>query len=429
MTELFKKHKTELGILFLACMVRLLAVFFVADLSSPDQEEFGHVARNLLAGDGYSIWRYDESEGFNWNVGQPMPSAYMPVLYPWFLASVRFLFGSGETGHAVLYTLHAISGALLCVVVYRIAKFKFDERTSFWGSMCLAVSPVFVYVPTQVSAANVYVLLSMLTVLFVFRFEKSGDAKTSLVAGLLMGFTTLARAQLVLYSSAILVYWLVTRRDRFVRGATTFLIGVAVIMSPWVVRNYLVFERFIPLTTCGPIALYRGYNEGFVGGAGPILPPEIRAELTKLEPSRDFECDLADVFRKAAHEDIWKDPVRSFAILPFKKLFAYWVFDDGYPQTRHPLYWGPWLVILPLFLYGLFRSIPDFREYLLLYMYFLLATVIVMVFFTLPRYRLLVEPFVYLFAVKGLFCLACSPALETTSQTAQSDKQIEQLNA
>jgi hypothetical protein len=87
-------------------------------------------------------------------------------------------------------------------------------------------------------------------------------------AGVLLGYATLVQPslQLLLPALAVAVIGLIGHRAHAMAGAVAFLVAAAVVLAPWAVRNYLLFERFVLVSTNGGGNLYRANNPLATGG-------------------------------------------------------------------------------------------------------------------------------------------------------------------
>jgi len=86
--------------------------------------------------------------------------------------------------------------------------------------------------------------------------------------GLVFGATAMVKSEPLVFGVVISLYLWLERRDRrdFVRAAAiTFTVAGAVIL-PWTIRNYVVFDRFIPTAAGGGMIVAAANHEGGTGG-------------------------------------------------------------------------------------------------------------------------------------------------------------------
>ncbi len=104
------------------------------------------------------------------------------------------------------------------------------------------------------------------------------------------------------------------------------------VMSPWLVRNYELFHRFIPVRSGFGLELYignNGYSERWVNSS--LHPNHSDAELSEYE--RVGEIAYMD-HKLAAGEDLHPHASAWFAWMTFRRIVymwtGYWSFDRAY---------------------------------------------------------------------------------------------------
>lgn len=393
--KLVKNSNRKLVLIFLAALlIRLLGLVYVSDFNNPDTEEFGVIANYLISGKGYSYHSINDS---------PLPSAYMPPGYPLLLAGVCYIFGVGFKSFVIIEILQAFIGAVICMLLYVIAHKKFSEKVAFYSALVLSFYPTFVYLSSQFSASNLYIFLNLVLVLLLFRGEESNNIITFLFAGIVLGMLILSRAQVLAYLPFIGIWIYFRTSKNRLKNISAFVLATLLVLTPWTLRNYHVFGRFVPLTTGGGYNLCRGHNEKAIETTQPFRPPkELNEKIAKLPYTKDYEVRRDNIYRDEALTFIRENPIESFLLLPLKKFLDYWIYYlDDYPGAKSFLYWFPWTLMLPFFIIGIVKTVNQFQKYSLFYLYFLLSTIIIMIFFVLPRYRMFITPFVIPFSVHG----------------------------
>jgi hypothetical protein len=191
-----------------------------------------------------------------------------------------------------------------------------------------------------------------------------------------------------------------------------FLTVCALILVPWGVRNYLQLGKFV-LNTAGGLNLWEGQNKNAVGVPSwyidppGVLPRKMADEIFNTGYDRQFEIKQDRVFYRSALNDMLADPGR-VVVLGFRKIVFFWTsffwgFKFTYAGAKSPLYWLPWLVMLPFFLYGLILTVSEYKKYVAFYLVFLVSTFTCVLFVVLPRYTILVYPWVIVFAAHGIW--------------------------
>ncbi|HET7206461.1 MAG TPA: glycosyltransferase family 39 protein [Terriglobales bacterium] len=239
---------------------------------------FGRVARSIASGHGFGSPFADTGA-----------TALLPPVYPYILASIFKVFGIyTKTSIVAALALNSVFSALTCIPAFFVARKSFGQRAAKWAGWGWALSPYGIYYGADWAWSTCLVTL-LLCVLFLIAFELESSTRTRswLGFGLLCGFAALTEP-VVLSVVPLLGGWscyrLYRRGERwFVPGAVAALAFVAV-MSPWIVRNYRIFQRLIPVRSGFGLELYLG-NNGYSGSwvTRSVHPNHSDAELAEYE--------------------------------------------------------------------------------------------------------------------------------------------------
>ena len=209
-----------------------------------------------------------------------------------------------------------------------------------------------------------------------------------------------------------LLIWMVLSHRR--RGVIHFIIvtGVfALILGPWVLRNYLAHEEFVLVSTNGGFALFQGNNVNATGVSYPHLGdvwkqyPELAEELAPLdEAARDKKLYQEGMAFIRTH------PQETFS-LALKKFVYFWWFKpkfteggvaSGYPWYFGFIYLGSYAVLLGFSILGLVSSFKKYQALFIFYALFLIQAFVSMVFIAGTRFRGILEPLLILLAAYGI---------------------------
>jgi len=216
--------------------------------------EPGNMARNLLAG-----------HGFGSTLASTQPSAMMAPVYP-LIVSVLFHFFGVHTD-ASIFAVHALNcllNALACFPVFLLARRSFGERAGWWAAWGWAFSPYGIYFAAA-WAWSTHLLLLCLCWLLVLAQHLEQSSRLALWAGfgLLAGFAGLTEPSVLVVIPFLLVLacWRLSRDGKrwFVPGCVAGVVMVTA-LSPWMIRNALVFHRFIPMRDNMGLELWMGNN-------------------------------------------------------------------------------------------------------------------------------------------------------------------------
>lgn len=216
-----------MGVTLLALGVRLVWLRF-GSWESGDSQWYLAAARNLVERHFFS------ADGLT-------PTAFRPPLYPAVIASLWF----GHSAPLVLVLLlQAILGALTVALVYVIARRDFYRPVALLAGIGMALAPMTGRFTAVVLTETLFTFLLTLGVYFWDRERYGG---TGIALGLaLLTRVTLAPFVILLPLLTLLRPWRAQRR-----GFLLIAIVSCAVASIWIVRNAVVFHRFIPVAAAG----------------------------------------------------------------------------------------------------------------------------------------------------------------------------------
>jgi 4-amino-4-deoxy-L-arabinose transferase-like glycosyltransferase len=144
--------------------------------------------------------------------------------------------------------------------------------------------------------------------------------RSAVVIGLAIGIAALTRGEgLLLLAVPPFVWWgVMPRRELYVRTGIATLAAVLAI-APWTVRNAIVLDAFVPVSTNSSQTFWAGHNPTANGGA-TYARGEIYAELQNLPKDR-FEIEQAQLLRREALDYMVGHPLRELSLIPRKLLY------------------------------------------------------------------------------------------------------------
>jgi 4-amino-4-deoxy-L-arabinose transferase-like glycosyltransferase len=260
-------HHSILFIVLIALLLRL-AVITVGHTYriTPRRDHFqfgwemGRLARSIATGQGFSS-PTDLPTG---------PSAWAPPLYPYILAGVFKLFGVYSALSAwVILAFNSTFAALTCLTLYRIAERIYGIAVARATAWTWAVFPYAIYWPVRVVWETSFTtfLLSLALLLTLRMADEPPRPRTWISFGLLWGVIALTNTAVVSMLPFCLLWLLyrLPRRPRQFVGAGLGLLTAALVVSPWLVRNYEVFGRFIFVRDNLPLEMYEANNDQSAG--------------------------------------------------------------------------------------------------------------------------------------------------------------------
>ena len=172
---------------------------------------------------------------------------------------------------------------------------------------------------------------------------------------------------------------------------------VLLIISPYVVRNYIHFNKIFIVKSLG-YNLWKGNNELSPPGGYENLRKfefnKLNDRLNKLEKNKFYEINRDKIFLYEAINNLRENSFHYFKLFS-KKLFSYYFIDlnSNYPNYYNLFHVLPICLISILSFPGLFTFFQKNKfKYKCLGLYFFSNLLIFSVFFILPRYKLIILP-------------------------------------
>ncbi len=289
-------------------------------------------------------------------------------------------------------------------IAYKIALLVFDEDrlVANLSALVMAFYPYFVFYSISLLSETLYIFLLYLSFYFAIKFYKTKELKYVALFGIFFALDTLVRfVNLAMYPFFILLFLYFSfnaKSGNYYKLIFIAVISYSVTMSPWWIRNYQIYDEFIP-TTVGAIGVpfYSGNNPmnqtgGGIGG--------VDVDLSQFSEITD--PILRDEAMIQAGVDWIVDNPKDWMILEWKKLVRLYRITPFAPEYRTPLY-----IITSIFTYGIVLilwvvGLYLFRRKILILSPMLLFTALLtgvtLVFIGSIRYRLPIEPFMIIVA-------------------------------
>jgi 4-amino-4-deoxy-L-arabinose transferase-like glycosyltransferase len=321
----WSKARGSLFWLFVIALGLRLAYILLAHTYNfkPDQNDFGF---------GYEMGRIGRAiasgRGFADPFGPPTgPTAWEPPLYPYLIAVVFQAAGIYSRLSAfILLAINSICSALTCIPIFLIARKCFSEKVAVWSSWAWALLPPVMYWCVRwVWETSLAALLLTLIFWLALEMEDLRGARPWIVFGVLWGVAALTNPSLL---SFLLPTggWACFRRSK--RGKPS-LLGVALAaiffaatISPWLVRNYAVFGKFILVRDNFGAELRLGNGPGADGTWMSYLHPT--QDVLALRQYQQMGEIRYIAERKRQALEFIRDDYGRFAWISSKRFIFYW---------------------------------------------------------------------------------------------------------
>ena len=291
-----------------------------------DEREYLSLARSLAAGRGY-VYDSDVLSG-------PVEPFGRAPGYPVFLA----LIGGGRDVVSAVPTsvkvAQSVVGAMGVLLVAALAGRLAGPRAAIAGAAIAAVYPPLVWVSAYAYSEAVFWPFGLLIVWSVDQLTPVNARRPAVAfaSGALSGAGVLLRAALTTFLP-LAVLWVAFRRG--LRPALLFVLGVAVVITPWAIRNYGHHGRFVIVASDGGVTFWTGNNPLATGEGDMAANPRLKEANTALRARHPAlnEEQMEPVYYREALQWIRANP-GAWLVLEAKKLF-YLVVPIGPSYTLH----------------------------------------------------------------------------------------------
>jgi 4-amino-4-deoxy-L-arabinose transferase-like glycosyltransferase len=357
--------------------------------------EMGRIAASLASGHGFSN-----------PFGPPTgPTAWEPPFYPYLTAGVFLLFGIySKTSAFVLLTVNSVFSALTCIPIFRIARRMFSERVAVGSAWAWALLPnVMFWCTRYVWETSLSALLVATIFWLTLILEDRDDWLPWIEFGLVWGIAAVNSTTLLSFLPAAGL-WAWYRRSRQGKKSLAGVVLASVIffacITPWLVRNYETFGRFIFIRDNFGAELRLGNGNGADGTLMLYLDP-MHDSYAMQQFQQMGELNYIGMRKQQAIAYIKADYPR-FAGLCLKRFLCYWT---GPPKATDPEWLGTaknslFLASSVLMFWGLARSLRQRRSgaWLMLWLVLFYPAIYYFV-YSILRYRHPIEPLITIFCV------------------------------
>jgi len=354
-------------------------------------------------------------------------------LYPYLLALFLKITGSSYFWTRLIQMV--ISSATVSIT-YLLGRRFFSERVARLGSVFLAIYGTIILYDAMFLIPVIFIFLNMLGLYLLARNRDNPGLIAYLIIGCVFGLSAIARPN-ILFVVPFLALWIFFHFRRRIETRSNvilvllFLIGVGLPIAPVTVRNYIVADDIVLISSQGGINLYLGNNPSAEGMT--MMMPEIDLDAsipwTKFIPvtTEYAEKEVGHPLKPSQVSAFWTNKAKEFIFehpgkflaLTFKKTVYF--FSGFENPDQHDIYdfrkyssllsilifdYGlkfPYGLFAPLGLVGIGLCYRKWRELAPLLIFFVCYIPTVVLFLVTARHRLTIIPIMLLFAAYTVF--------------------------
>ena len=286
-------------------IVRLLWIALIYSFPVSDFAWYYQRSWDMAMGKGYSV--------------DGIPTAYWPVGYPAFLASIFWVLGL-NLAYAKLANILLYIGILY--LSYAIAKKLFSsEFTGRMTLLLLAFYPNHIAYSSLVSTETLYLFLLLLGVAALILQPREGNWK-GVSTGAVFGLACLVKPQTIFIPLLLILVYYLRKGDsrRLLTMVLTTYLVLGTVILPWTVRNYYVFDALVYVSNNGGVTLFIG-NNPYANGTYMDFGEKLKSLLALSPEDDEHEVDVKA--RNYAMNYMLEHPVRTLRFCAVKLYYVY----------------------------------------------------------------------------------------------------------
>lgn len=221
----------------------------------------------IIDAEFYDTWALKILSGASLSSWTDTAVYYQDPLYAYFLAGIYKIFGRSLTA---VRSLQIFLDVTTCLLLFQIGKKLFDEyvgTAALWIYALYGPAVFYIALLDKTTFSNFLICATLLSLTCMFVRQRLQDA---LIAGLLLGITTLTRGNMLATIPFIALGYLRTSpadlsfRDK-IRHLSVFACATMAIVSLVTIRNYAVSGDRVLLTANSGLNIFIGNNRNAIG--------------------------------------------------------------------------------------------------------------------------------------------------------------------
>lgn len=324
-----KKIKISLLIIslifFALCMISIFCYgnsTLLGNINNPDNDDVKFIRSSwILVEKGIYVYH-----------NPPTPTVFMMPGLPFTFALFTLIFGK-MTDIVAFRILQAVVQTLSLYLIFFIGRKVFNSKVGIIATVLDLFYIAEIYVTNLILTETFFKFFILLLIYFsIYALEKN-KTKYYVAGGIFWALATYFRPTIATYPIIILIMWIIMKYSfKDILKNTAIVVGVfCVLMSPWWIRNYRVFHKFIPLT---------------LATGNPML----QGTYINYDQEKSHKTDGLDYaqFKYPAGNEIDNNKVemkiskyRLKNLVPKHpfKFLAWYTLGKTYNQLNYPFYW------------------------------------------------------------------------------------------
>lgn len=327
------------------------------------------------------------------------------------LAFLTIIFGKfgGLTAFRIIQTLIQTLSLLL---VFFMGRKLFESKVGIIAMLINSLCIWEIWTSNLILTESFFKYFVLNMIFFCIYAIEENKIKYYIAAGIFWSLSALFRPTITLFPIVILIMWIIKKYKFKDILKNTILVSLifCVFLSPWWIRNYKIFNEFIPLTKAAGNPMLQGTYINY-------------DETTKLTDGLDYSQ-----FKVKGGDEKWDNNLDiQMSKYRLKNLFwkqplqfiGWYTIGKTIYQIANPFYWREilgvhfyialiyYLIIMILSINGIAKYFKDKaknKTSILLFLTIMYFILVYLPFYTCARYFYPAMPYVIIFSAYGLLC-------------------------
>lgn len=263
----------------------------------------------------------------------PAPTVFMMPGLAYTLALFMKVFGEFG-GITALRIVQAVLQVFSLLLIFYISRKLFNSKVAIVAVIFDLFYITEIWVPNLVLTETFFKFFVLCVIYCSLYALDENKTKYYVLGAIFLGFAALFRPTIIMFPILILIMWLIKKVKFKDALKHTVIVGLVfcVVLSPWWIRNYIIFNRFIPFTLSTGNPMWQGtfinYNQ--------------KSKITDGLDYSNYDTKnpkLSEIQRNDMEIALSKYRLKN--LFPKQPLnFIYWyTIGKGWIQVNSPFYW------------------------------------------------------------------------------------------
>ncbi|MCX6148192.1 MAG: glycosyltransferase family 39 protein [Candidatus Kapabacteria bacterium] len=386
-------------ILLIGFIARFIFMLSFGNIYKDYYWEYGEISKYILNGNGYSF-HFFNGDSLEWgfqNYTRTYPSAFMPPGYVFFVLPFLFI-KNILIRNIIFYTIQNLFSLLTIIQLNNFTSKNFGNKVGLIAALIYAITPEFIYLSNIAGPSILYHLGVIIILNLLLNKEKFKSYSFILILSIISVIIVYFRSEFILFTFIIFLYLIF---QKYFKQSAIFILTFLLLLLPWQIRNYNVFNEFIFLTSNSGYNFYKGHTSNIPDSL--YLTPLLKAKIAILKNKSNVEIESNKLLMKEGINQLIANPQRE-VIKSFKKILHLWLLYPNDERSKNVLYFMPWFLTLSMAFIGLYKSF-SINRHLFSYLFLTYHTLLAITFFVIPRYQTLMKIAILPFAAYGVLII------------------------